>query len=107
LNDGTTAAINPAPSPHRDQPTDHPSRRRPHQLDNAQWRPSVTTPDTDEQRRRNQQRIDALRDQVIAQREDTADELVYDREGTAAEDYRRDDDEQLDENTDFHTGLGY
>jgi hypothetical protein len=34
LYDGTTTAINPA-LPHRDHPTDHPSHRRPHQVDNA------------------------------------------------------------------------
>ncbi len=38
--------------------------------------------------------------------EDTTDELAHDR-AEAAEDYRRDDDEQLDEDTDFHSGLGY
>ena len=39
--------------------------------------------------------------------ENVADELTHDREETAEEDYRRDDDEQLDEDTDFHYGLGY
>ena len=71
----------------------------------------MTTPAPDTLRRSNQQRIDALRDQVIArredQREDVADELTHDREETAEEDYRRDDDEQLDKDTDFHSGLGY
>lgn len=76
-----------------------------------QWRPPATTPDTDDPRHRNQHRIDALRDQVIDRREDeradTADELTHDREHTANEDYRDDDDQQLDEDTDLHSGLGY
>lgn len=75
-----------------------------------QWRPPVTIPAPDILRRSNQQRIDALRDQVIARREDyredTAHELAHDHAETE-EDYRRDDDEQLDQDTDFHTGLGY
>lgn len=53
----------------------------------------------------------ALRDRVSDRREhyreDTAAERVHDHEETAEEDYRRDDDEQLDEDTDFHSGLGY
>ncbi|MGH3826070.1 MAG: ATP-dependent DNA helicase, partial [Pseudonocardiaceae bacterium] len=70
-----------------------------------QWRPPV--PDPDDPRHRNQQRIDALRDQVIDRREDAADELAHDREETAEEDYRQDDDQELGEDTDFHSGLGY
>jgi hypothetical protein len=75
-----------------------------------QWRPPVTAPDPDDLRHVNQQRIDALRDQVIArsedyQEEDTADELA--REETADQHLRLDDDEPLDEDTDFHSGLGY
>jgi hypothetical protein len=75
-----------------------------------QWRPPVTAPDPDDLRRVNQQRIDALRDQVIARsedyrEEDTTDELA--REQTADQDLRLDDDEQLDKDTDFHSGLGY
>ncbi|MGH4009673.1 MAG: MobF family relaxase [Pseudonocardiaceae bacterium] len=73
-----------------------------------QWRPPVTT--QDDLRSRNQQRIDALRDQVVGRREDyredTADELAYDR-AESAEDYRRHDDEQLEQDTDFHSDLGY
>jgi hypothetical protein len=70
----------------------------------------VTAPDPDDLRRVNQQRIDALRDQVIARsedyrEEDTTDELA--REETADQDLRLDDDEQLDKDTDFHSGLGY
>ncbi|MGH4010014.1 MAG: hypothetical protein ACRDTH_17990, partial [Pseudonocardiaceae bacterium] len=75
-----------------------------------QWRPPVTTPDSDTLRRSNLRRIDALRDQVIARRENhrehTTDELARDR-AEATGDYRRDDDEQLDQDTDFHSGLGY
>jgi hypothetical protein len=71
----------------------------------------VTTLAPDTLRRVNQQRIDALRDQVHARnedhRDDAADERAHYREETATEDYRRDDDEQLDEDTDFHSGLGY
>ncbi|MGH3935619.1 MAG: MobF family relaxase, partial [Pseudonocardiaceae bacterium] len=67
-----------------------------------QWRPPVATPDSDTLRQSNQQRIDALRDPVIARREDyredTADERAQDR-AEAAEDYRRDDGEQLDQDT--------
>jgi hypothetical protein len=73
-----------------------------------QWRPPVTTPELDDDvRSRNQRRIDALRDQVTARREDTADERVHDREEVAEADYRLDDDEQLGEDADFHSGLGY
>jgi len=76
-----------------------------------QWKPPLTTPDPDDRCRLNQQRIDALRDQVIDRREnyreDTAAERVHDREEAAEEKYRRDDDDQLDEDTDFHSGLGY
>jgi hypothetical protein len=39
--------------------------------------------------------------------EDTAAELAHYREEAANDDYRHDDDEQLDEGTDFHSGLGY
>ena len=77
----------------------------------------MTTPDLDGLRTRNQQRIDALRDQVIARREyyheNTAGERAHGNEADAlrddrsAEGYRRDDDEQLDEDTNLHSGLGY
>ena len=70
----------------------------------------ITSDLDDGLRSRNQQRIDALRDQVIAgrqdDREDTAAELAHDDEG-AEETYRCDDDHELDEDTDFHSGLGY
>ena len=75
-----------------------------------QWRPPVTAPDPDDLRRVNQQRIDALRDQVIARSEDYREEDTVDklaREETADQDLRLDDDEQLDEDTDIHSGLGY
>jgi hypothetical protein len=73
-----------------------------------QWRPPVTTPELDDDvRSRNQQRIDALRDQVSARREDTADEYAHDREQATEVVYRYDDDQQLGEGTDFHSGLGY
>jgi hypothetical protein len=36
-----------------------------------------------------------------------ADELAHDREQTADEDYRDDDDERLDEDTDLHSGHGH
>lgn len=70
-----------------------------------QWRPLV--PDPDDPRSRTQHRIDALRDQVIDRREEAADELAHDREQTADADYRDDDDHQLGEDTDFHSGLSY
>ncbi|MGH3882857.1 MAG: hypothetical protein ACRDSI_12685 [Pseudonocardiaceae bacterium] len=58
-----------------------------------------------------QQRIDALRDQTIVRRagyrEDTPDDLAHDREEGADEGYRHDDDQEFDEDTDFHSGLGY
>ncbi len=66
----------------------------------------MTAPDPDDLRSVNQQRIDALRDQMTARSEDHH-ELAHDREETAEEDYHRDDDEKLDEDTDFHSGLGY
>jgi conjugative relaxase-like TrwC/TraI family protein len=73
-----------------------------------QWRPPVTTPEPDDDvRSRNQQRIDALRDQVTVRREDAADELAHENAEVAEADYRYDDDEQLDRDTDFHSGLGY
>jgi hypothetical protein len=73
-----------------------------------QWRPPVTTPELNaDVRSRNEQRIDALRDQVSAYREDTADEYAHDREQAIEEVYRYDDDQQLGEDTDFHSGLGY
>lgn len=56
-----------------------------------QWRPPVTNPHPDDLRRLNQQRIDALRGQVIV-RDD--------------EDYRLGNDEQLNEDTAFHFDLG-
>lgn len=69
----------------------------------------MTTPELDNDvRSRNQQRIDALREQVTARREDyredTNDELAHDRGKIAEQDYHRDDDEQLDEDTDFYSG---
>jgi hypothetical protein len=70
----------------------------------------VTAPDPDDLRRVNQQRIDALRDQVIARSEDYREEDTTDepaREETADQDLRLDDDEPLDKDTDFHSGLGY
>jgi hypothetical protein len=68
----------------------------------------VTTPELDDDlRSRNQQRIDALRDQLTSCREDTADEHAHDRKEAAEETYRYDDDQELDENTDFHSGYGY
>ncbi len=75
-----------------------------------EWRPPVTTPELDDDLRScNQQRIDALRDQVIARRadyrENTAVERASVREEAAEETYRYDEDEQLDEGTDFHSGL--
>jgi hypothetical protein len=77
-----------------------------------QWRPPVTTPELDDDlRSRNQQRIDALRDRVIARREDyredTAVERAPVREEAAEETYHYDEDEQLDEGTDFHSGLSH
>jgi len=77
-----------------------------------QWRPPVITSDLDDDLgSRNQQSIDALRDQVIVgredDREDAADELAHDRDETAEETYRYDDDQGLDEDTDLHLGLGY
>jgi len=71
-----------------------------------QWRPPATAPTPDDPRHRNQQRIDALRDQVTDRREDTAEELAHDREQTADEDHRYDDDE-FGEDSDLHSGLGY
>jgi hypothetical protein len=76
-----------------------------------QWKPPVTTADLDDDlRSRNQQRIDALRNQVIAarqdDREDTAAKIAHDDE-SADETYRYDDDHELDADTDFHSGLGY
>ncbi len=67
----------------------------------------MITPALDDPRRLNQQRIDALRDQLIIRREDTTSDLPHDREQAAEADYRYDDDEQLNEGTDFHSGLGY
>ncbi|MDQ2792145.1 MAG: hypothetical protein M3Y73_21490, partial [Actinomycetota bacterium] len=77
-----------------------------------QWRPPVTTPDLDDDlRSQNQQRIDALRDQVIIgredDREDAAAELAHDRNEAAEETYRYDDDQGIDEATDLHSGLDY
>lgn len=77
-----------------------------------QWRPPVTTPDLDDDlRSQNQQRIDALRDQVIIgredDREDAADELAHDRNEAAEETYRYDDGQGIDEATDLHSGLDY
>jgi hypothetical protein len=40
---------------------------------------------------------------VTGRREDTADELAHDSDEVAEVDYRYDDDED----TDFHSGLGY
>jgi hypothetical protein len=72
------------------------------------WRSTVITPELDDDvRSRNQQRIDALRDQVTGRREDTADEPAHESDEVAEVDYRYDDDERLDEDTDFHSGLGY
>jgi len=52
----------------------------------------VTTSTQDDLRSRNQQRIDALRNQANARRgdyrENTADELAHDREQAAEEDHR-------------------
>ncbi|MGH3857795.1 MAG: hypothetical protein ACRDR6_30760, partial [Pseudonocardiaceae bacterium] len=77
-----------------------------------QWRPPVTTSDLDDDlRNQNQQRIDALRNQVITgradDREDAADELAHDRDEVAEGTYRYDDDHELDDDTDLHSGLGY
>lgn len=77
-----------------------------------EWRPPVTTPELDDDlRSRNQQRIDALRDRVIARREDyredTAVERAPVREEAAEETYHYDEDEQLDDGTDFHSGLSH
>ena len=77
-----------------------------------EWRPPVTTPELDDDlRSRNQQRIDALQDWVATRREDyredTAVEPARDREEAADESYRYDEDEQLDEGTDFHSGLSH
>jgi hypothetical protein len=65
----------------------------------------VATPDPAEARHRNQHRIDALRDQVIAHREGTAEGTAHDSREVADARYR--DDDQLDEDTDMHSGLGY
>ncbi len=70
-----------------------------------QWRPPVATPDPAEVRHRNQHRIDALRDQVIIHHEGTAERLAHESQEVADAWYR--DDDQLDEDTDMHSGLGY
>jgi hypothetical protein len=72
----------------------------------------VTTPELDDGlRSRNQQRIDALQDRVIARHadyhQDTAVERAPAREETADETYHYNEDEQLDEGTDFHSGLNH
>jgi hypothetical protein len=71
----------------------------------------VTTPELDDDlRSRNQQRIDALQDRVITRedyRQDTAVERAPVREEAAEETYHYDQDEQLDEGTDFHSGLSH
>ena len=71
----------------------------------------ITSALDDDLRSHNQQSIDALADQVIVgredDREDAADELAHDRDETAEETYRYDDDQGLDEDTDLHLGLGY
>jgi hypothetical protein len=73
-----------------------------------EWRPPVTTPELDDDlRSRNQQRIDALQDRVITRREATAVERAQIRTEAAEETYRYDEDEQLDEDTDFHSGLSH
>jgi hypothetical protein len=69
----------------------------------------VATPDPAEARHRNQHRIDALRDQVIAHREGTAERLAHESREVSQEvtDARYRDDDQLEEDTDMHSGLGY
>jgi conjugative relaxase-like TrwC/TraI family protein len=75
-----------------------------------QWRPPVATPDSAEARHRNQHHIDALRDQVIAHREGTAERLAHEKSQEVSQevtDTRYRDDDQLEEDTDMHSGLGY